>query len=134
MFDFHEKRKIRGVLYSGWFILAIFVVSGLLSIATYNRFVVAQDIEKKLDVKQAELDALEARAAALESKVKRLEGDRGIEEELRTRFDVAREGEQVIVILDDEKKQDGKPADSVPADISNGTNVRTSLLDFLKFW
>ncbi|MCF7815989.1 MAG: septum formation initiator family protein [Candidatus Pacebacteria bacterium] len=108
MFDFHEKRKIRSFLYSKTFVLIIFLVSILLSISAYNRFSVAQEMKMKLETKRTELSELKQRANMLESKVNYLDNDRGVEEELRNRFDVAREGEQVIILLDpkDEKKKE----------------------------
>ena len=51
---------------------------------------------------ERELKELKMRAAALESKVDYLEDDRGMEAEIRGRFDVVKEGEQVVIILDDE--------------------------------
>ncbi len=103
MFDFHEKRKIRSFLYSKVVVGVLFLATFLLSISVYDRYTVASDMKEKLEQKRSSLDELKERAAALESKVEYLENERGIEEELRNRFDVAREGEQVIILLDAER-------------------------------
>jgi cell division protein FtsB len=101
MFDFHEKRKIRGLLYSKPVIGLLFVVAILLSVSAYNRWEIARETEVKLEAKQRELQALSERAATLGAKVHYLEDERGVEEELRSRFDVAKEGEDVVVLIDD---------------------------------
>lgn len=50
---------------------------------------------------EAQLATVAARHAALEAKVGKLETPRGQEEEVRKNFPVAREGEEVVIILDD---------------------------------
>ncbi len=61
--------------------------------------------------KEAEMKLmeLEARRAELETKVEYLSNERGIEAEMRRNFDVARPGEQVVIILDEEKKTEIEP-------------------------
>jgi len=102
MFDFHEKRKIRSFFYSKPFIGALFLVAVFMSFTVYNRYVVAKEMRTKLDTHRAELEELRQRAQLLESKVEYMKDARGIEEELRTRFDVAKEGEQVVILIDSE--------------------------------
>lgn len=136
MFDFYEKRKIRGVLYSKPVIFVLLILTCMLSVATYNRFTVAQEMENKLGAKRVELDELKMRAQTLEEKVGYLENDRGIEEELRNRFDVAKEGEKVVILLDPTK--DGKKNQSTSTHNGNSVqNIETpkkSFFEMLKFW
>jgi hypothetical protein len=56
------------------------------------------------------------RKSILEEKVEYLSGERGVEEEIRTHFDVAKEGEKVIILMGedtspitDEVKESPKP-------------------------
>ena len=51
---------------------------------------------------------LQDRKDSLEEQVQYLSDDRGIEAEMRRQFDVALEGEKVVVILD-EKKENVEP-------------------------
>lgn len=118
MFDFHEKRKIRSILYSKVTVLFLVLLTGLLSFSVYNRFTVAEDMKVKLEAKRAELEELQTRATLLESKVEYLENERGLEEELRSRFDVVKEGEQVIILVDTEEKSQKSESD---ASVSNET-------------
>ncbi len=134
MFDFHEKRKIKSVLYSKPVIGFIFGVTILLIISAYNRYVVAEEIKERLETRKTELRELETRAQLLESKVKYLEDKRGVEEELRNRFDVAKEGEHVVILIE---KKDKDHATSVP-EIVGPDSLRNeedaSFFSFLKFW
>lgn len=135
MFDFHEKRKIRSFLYSKLSIAIVLLLVVWLSMSTYERFSVEREMLSKRSEKQAELDHLKERAAVLESKVEHLNNERGIEEELRNRFDVAKEGEQVVIILDD---KDGSPKDleslSQPPGVKSEQESTSSLFEMLKFW
>lgn len=135
MFDFHEKRKMRTVLYSRPVVFVIMLVTVLLSFSAYNRYSVAKDMEQKLDAKKQELRELEERARHIESKVEYLADERGVEEELRNRFDAIREGEQVVILLDD--TGDGKkeieeigPTEAVDTEES----FLRSLWGVFKFW
>lgn len=109
MFDFHEKRKIRRYLFSKPAIGLVLGASVVLSISVYDRYVVSREMQMKLEEKYTELEKLEIRAETLGAKVEYLGDERGIEEELRSRFDVAKEGEQVVVLLD--SKRDKKEID-----------------------
>ena len=127
MFDFHEKRKIRSMLYSKPVVALLFMATGFLLVAAYDRYEVAVGTKHRLDTRQAELDALSNRAEILEAKVRYLKDDRGVEEELRSRFDVAKEGEEVVVIVDDQ------PATSANLEIMNEPK-EPSFFERLKFW
>lgn len=48
----------------------------------------------------AQLEELLERERALDTEIERLSTDRGIEEEIRRKFEVAKAGEEVIVIVD----------------------------------
>ena len=133
MFDFHEKRKIRSFLYSKWVVFSILGVSLLFGTAVYDRYTVAEEMKAKLETKKKELAELEHRAQALESKVRYLEGERGIEEELRNRFDVVKEGEQVVILLDERGEKEAVSVSE--STTTSNTEVRKGgFFDFLKFW
>ncbi len=58
---------------------------------------------------ESEASTLEERRDDLEKQVEYLSHERGIEAEMRRQFDVALEGEQVVVIVDPEKEEDIQP-------------------------
>jgi len=134
MFDFHEKRKMRSILYSKPIIALLFGLAILLSFSVYNRYTVAVDMEAKLDAKHVELNKLKERAQVLQAKVDFLENDRGVEEELRNRFDVAREGEKVIILLDSKDGQN-KAGQNLPVVQGSGFGeAPKGFFSRLKFW
>ena len=133
MFDFHEKRKIRGLLYSKVVIVFILLITALLSRSVYERYVVEREMAERRAEQESELVELKARAAALESEVDHLYNSRGIEEELRSRFDVAKDGEQVVIIVDDSegiKKKEPLTSSKENSD----AQANTSFWDRIRFW
>ena len=136
MFDFHEKRKIMSVLYSKAVIFVLIFITILMSVSVYNRFIVSQEMKEKLEAKRVELAELETRAQVLDAKVKYLEDERGIEEELRNRFDVAKEGEQVVVLLERDAKglNTGKNGTSTDIYDQQKNREEKSFFDYFKFW
>ncbi len=139
MFDFHEKRKIRSVLYSKPVAFGMFFCAVLLGVSVYDRLQVVREIQDKIEVKQDELSRLESRAQTLQSKVEYLENDRGVEEEIRSRFDVARAGEQVVVLVDDVKEKGNSGTTSLRAeeglkDQKKEQEEEKGFFDLFKFW
>lgn len=132
MFDFHEKRKIRSFVYSRPVVLLLLLVSIFFLHSVYNRYTVAQDMQAKLEARKVELLDLQTRAQAIESRVEYLENERGVEEELRNRFDVIKEGEQMIVLLDEKREKEEGPHTEVTS--GNSLALPKSFFDFLKFW
>ena len=86
----------------------------------------------KLETRKAELTELQNRAELLETKVEYMKDERGIEEELRSRFDVAKEGEQVIILLDSERGE--KILASSTATDTKEENEKKGFFSRLKFW
>ncbi|MEM9336590.1 MAG: septum formation initiator family protein [Patescibacteria group bacterium] len=83
-------------------LLAVLVLLTIFSVrSVYERYTVERDMAARRAAIEAELSELEARRAALSERVDYLSNERGIEAEVRRQFDVAREGEQVVIILDD---------------------------------
>ena len=135
MFDFHEKRKIRSILYSRPVVGVIVLLTVLLSFSVYNRYSVAKDMEMKLEAKRRELLGLQERAHLIESRVEYLTEERGVEEELRNRFDAIREGEQIVILLDDKNGEKKEVEQLEPVDhIDTDESFLRSLSGVFKFW
>ena len=112
MLDFHEKRKLKAWLYSKPFIAFLFISSAFLSTSVYDRYLSEREMAGKREALQTELVELEGRAAALEADVARLESDRGIEAEIRDRYEVAKRGEQVVIVVGEEGDETGSSTPS----------------------
>ncbi len=60
----------------------------------------AAEMAERRELEEATVETLQKRKDDLEKQVQYLSDERGIEAEMRRQFDVALEGEQVVVIVD----------------------------------
>lgn len=102
---FGKQNSYKAYLYSRPVIVVLLVLVALLSRSVYERLGVERDMSDRRARAEAELERLQDRKVQIEDRVEYLEGERGIEEEIRKNFDVAREGEQVIILTGEEKKK-----------------------------
>lgn len=100
MLDFREKKKIRRAAYSKPVLVLLAIVLAVCVRSTWGLFVKYRDASKKADEAKAELARLEGQKAELEKRVEFLQTDRGMEEEIRNKFMVAKAGESVIMVVD----------------------------------
>ena len=98
---FQKRSKFKTYLYSPITSVVLFIVAVTLSFSVIERYQVARDVSDRTSEVQNELKSLEERKLQLEDRVLYLENDSGREAEIRKHFDVAREGEQVVIIVDD---------------------------------
>jgi cell division protein FtsB len=105
MLAFYQKRSWRAWLATPWFMAIVGVICLLLAFVVYDRYTIEREMAARRALAETELQALQVRYEELEEKVDYLKSERGIEAEMRRNFDVARPGEQVVIILDDEKPE-----------------------------
>ena len=103
---FGKQNSYKTYLYSRPIIVVLFVIVVFISMSVHERFGVERDMSDRRAVSEVELERLQERKIQLEDRVEYLEGERGIEEEIRKNFDVAREGEQVIILTGQEEMTD----------------------------
>lgn len=96
---FGKKHAFTHYFHSRLGIAVLLLLVLLLGQSVYGRYVIEREMAARTDALLAELQALEGRKNSLEEKVDYMLGERGIEEEVRNNFDVAREGEQVIILV-----------------------------------
>lgn len=106
MFEFHEKRKIKSILYSRTTLAVLLVPILLMTYVALGAYEKKEQASERREALSAELATLEARAHDLEEDIAILSDPRGIESELRNRYEVGREGEEVIVFIDEEPERD----------------------------
>ncbi len=88
-------------MYSHATIIGLLLVIGILAHAAWGIYQKKQLTEVTKASAERELAALDARTRALETDVTRLSSDQGTEAELRTKFQIAKPDEGVIVIIDE---------------------------------
>lgn len=97
--DFRERFRLRKIIYAKPTIIIMAIFAVLIFHSAWRMHEKSLDAISKRDKALEELHALETRKAELESDVARLSSDRGIEEEIRDRFMVAKEGEKVMIVV-----------------------------------
>ena len=113
------KRTWSSIFYSRLTLVALLFVSFILVFSVYERYVIEREMAERRREAETELTELKKRKAELEAKVEYLGNEEGIEAEIRTHFDVAREGEQVVIIVDDTESETGIAASVQPARVSD---------------
>jgi cell division protein FtsB len=125
MIEFQDKKKIRKMLYSWPVIILVAAALILLSSATYRMYLKMSDTGENRDTSLDEQTALLARQDALENHIEQLKTERGVEEEIRKKFRVVKDGESVIIVVDD--KATGESATGTKSGF-------TSFLERIKDW
>jgi cell division protein FtsB len=116
MLQFYQKRSLRGWLHSPLSLGLLGLIILFMISVVFQRYSIEQEMVAKRVEAEKRLQDLEARRAELETKVEYLSNERGIEAEMRRNFDVARPGEQVVIILDEEKKSEIEPLQKTTID------------------
>jgi cell division protein FtsB len=73
--------------------------------ATWNIYEKNMIARKERNESKMELETLEERYSQISQDVERLVTERGLEEEIRSKFQVSKPGEHTIVLLDPEKEK-----------------------------
>lgn len=105
MIPFQERKKIRKILYSKLSLLALLALFLVVANGAWNIYQKATIARAERDRAERSLADLAARTTELQASLARLESERGIEEDVRQKFTVARPGEDVVVIVDDGTKK-----------------------------
>lgn len=100
MLEFYEKRRLKRLLYSKWAIALLVIIILIFLNGVWNIFQKERSTDIKRDMAKEELDKLVEREQSLQSEIDRLGTERGVEEEIREKFNVARVGEEIVVIID----------------------------------
>ena len=102
----NEKKLYERILYSKISLIILVVIIFLMSKAVLGLYEKKQSTDESLYLAEAELERALARTTLLENKLESFGTKKGIEMEIRDMFNVAKEGERVIVIVDDSRVND----------------------------
>jgi len=84
-------------------ILLAFLVAVALSLSVYTRFTIERDMSARAEAAMVEEQRLRDREAIVRHEVERLQNNSGQEAEMRERFDIAKDGEKVVILVDDDE-------------------------------
>ena len=102
MLDFQQKRKIRSIIYHRVTLIALFLLVLLMLHSTWNVYNKKSDSENMKNVSFKNVEELRGRSDDLRVKIDRLSTEAGIEEEIRSRFSVAKANEAMVIVVDDD--------------------------------
>jgi len=89
--------------------LVLLVLFGILVLFIYNMVGLIEkerETTKKKELILSQIDTLRNREKSLSSDIAKLKTEEGIEETIRDKYQVVKEGEKMVVIVDQEKKEE----------------------------
>ncbi len=105
MLEFQDKKRFRRILYSRVTFGIVFFFCLLIGNATFDMYQTNRLTADKRKIAEDELLAVQIREESLRAQIGTLKTERGIEEELRTKFRVVKNGEGVIIVVEEEEKK-----------------------------
>jgi len=102
MRKFEAKKQIKNRIYSKTTLIALLVLIILLSRGVFNIYLRNKESVIARDQAKMKVGELNARKQLLSNEIEKLNQDDGIEQEIREKFNVAKPGENVVLIIPDE--------------------------------
>ena len=109
MLEFKKKRKISQKLYSGITITVLVFVVVFLAHASWGVFQKQKESEGDAKIVLERLNDLQKKEKILKSQIEWLNTKTGTEEIIRQKFNVAKDGEKIVVIIDSDNKETTTP-------------------------
>lgn len=102
MHDFQRKKRIKKILYSPVVLLLLAIIFIIMLRGVWSVYKKSQISLENLEREKIELSKLIERQKNLANSIDYLKTEQGIEDEIRTKFRVVKEGEHVAVIIKEE--------------------------------
>lgn len=102
MIEYQKKKKVKRMLYSPIVLLLLAIIFVILFRSLWSVYKKEKVSDENLSKERIELEKLSLREKSLASALEYLKTEQGIESEIRSRFRLVKEGEQVAVIVDEE--------------------------------
>lgn len=114
MRELQQRQKIKKRLYSLPALAILFIITILVVRGTYG--IVEKQRESAMHVEElkAKVASLSLRQKELSEDISRLKTDEGIDTEIKTKFNVSKEGEHVAVIVDPSVEDSSSSATTSP--------------------
>ena len=105
MREFQERNRYKRLLYSRLGVIVVFILILFFSKATFGVYKKQHNSAANALQAKGELRKLEERQAVLDREVMRLQTEEGVEEEIRSKYSVSKSGENLLIIVDEEKEK-----------------------------
>ena len=100
MADFYSHKKTRMFLYSPWFLTALGLASLFFLYSAFGTMQKSTETAKNKKLAESQLASLASDEIRLRSDIESLKTEEGLEKVIRSRFNVTKEGEGVILVVD----------------------------------
>lgn len=104
MEDFQYRKKIRKTVSSRAFFFISLVITIALLNGAWGMWTKERESNQEREKVVRELEMIKTREEELTASIERLNTAQGVEKEIRQKFSVAKEGEEVVLIVDQTKK------------------------------
>jgi len=98
--DFQERKRFERVLYSGWSILAVFLLLILSVTGVVKLWARERAINAEIDELQSKIFEVRTAKESGLKKLGELDAPEGIDAEARGRFNLKKDGEELVVFMD----------------------------------
>jgi cell division protein FtsB len=126
MLDIQQKRKLRSVMYHKVTVSVLFLFVLLSIHSTWSVYKKKRESEEMKSISLANVIELRDRNEALQDKINRLDTPAGVEEEIRSKFSVAKENENMVVIVPDSSSSSTKN--------KGNESLWAKFKNFIEFW
>jgi len=99
MLDFQQKRKVKSFMYNRVTLAVLLVVVLFVLNSTWSVYQKKRESERLKNVALGNVENLRGRDSELQAKIERLGTEVGIEEEIRSKFNVAKQEENAVIIV-----------------------------------
>ena len=102
MLDYGQKRKVRGFMYHRATLVVLGVIVLIVLHSTWVVYTKKRTSEEMKNISLQNVESLRERNSDLQSKIDRLDTVPGKEEEIRSKFGLVKDKENMVVIVPDE--------------------------------
>ena len=113
MREFQQRKRLKRRIYSIPALILLLIFLGLVIDGTWKVFQKERESRANLTRVQSQLATLQERNGTLSADVARLKTEQGTEEEIRSKYEVSKPGEEVLVIVDKDAAATTSPPQNV---------------------
>lgn len=103
MLDIQQKRRFRSFIYNKITLGFLLVLVLLVIHSTWRVYLKKKESVEMMNSSYARLSDLEERDRELDMKIRKLNTISGVEEEIRSKFSVAKDNENIVIIVREEE-------------------------------
>ncbi|HEY0220752.1 MAG TPA: septum formation initiator family protein [Candidatus Paceibacterota bacterium] len=104
MLDIQQKRKLRGVIYNKFSLIGLGLLVVFFIHSTWGVYQKKEESKRLVETSEENLNKLREREKDISSKINYLDTQDGLEEEIRSKFSVAKENESMVVVVQGNEK------------------------------